>query len=121
MLCLIVWHHAAKPTLSNLKKIEWKNKNGEVETLCLRDKIAHKWRAIGDLVVPREQLNEWAANGMQEEETCEAMLCYWLDHPPPKHPVTWEGLYELLEMSDLGQVASELKHAVNNAIRLWTT
>ena len=77
----------------------------------------HKWKAIGDLVIPKEQLSEWAVNGMQQEECCEAMLSYWLNNAPSNNPVTWEGLYELLEMTNLGEVAGELKKAVNNAIR----
>ena len=111
-----IQHPPAKPTLSNLAKIEWKNEKGEVKKFCLKEKIVHKWKTVGDLVIPKEQLNEWAVNGMQQEECCEAMLLYWLDNPPPNHPVTWDGLYELLEMSSLGQVASELKDAVNNAL-----
>ena len=109
-------HLPAKPTLSNLAKIEWKNEKGEVEKFCLKDKIVHEWKAIGDLVIPKEKLNEWAVNGMQQEECCEAMLSCWLENAPSNNPVTWEGLYEILEMSNLGDIASELKHAINNAI-----
>ena len=77
--------------------------------------IVHKWRKIGNLVVPRQQPEVWAKR-MDDEECCEAVLSHWLDHPPCHYPATWEGLYELLDESELGQAAVELKQAVNNAI-----
>ena len=71
---------------------------------------------IGDLVeVPRQTLATWA-NRRSDEESCDAVLDYWLDNPPHNYPTTWQGLYELLEDSELSQVASNLEQAVNNAI-----
>ena len=104
----------AKPTSANLTVIRWKNK-GQQEKFKLKSSIVHKWRKIGNLVVPRQQLEVWAKR-MDDEECCEAMVSYWLDHPPRHYPATWEGLYELLDDSELGQVATELKQAVDNAI-----
>ena len=51
-----------------------------------------------------------------DEESCKAVLSYWLDRPPHYYPATWEGLYELLDDSELSQVAIELKQAVENSI-----
>ena len=81
----------------------------------LKSSIVHKWRKIGNLVVPRQQLEVWAKR-MDDEECCEAVLSHWLDHPPRHYTANWEGLYELLNDSELGQVAIELKQAVENAI-----
>ena len=75
----------------------------------------HRWRNVGDLVVPWQQLEGWAKS-KDDEECCRSVLSHWLDHPPRHYPATWEGLYELLDDSELGQVATELKHAVDNAI-----
>ena len=75
----------------------------------------HRWRDVGDLVVPRQQLDVWA-NEKDAKARCTAVLSHWLDHPPRHYPATWEGLYELLDDSELGQVATELKQAVDNAI-----
>ena len=75
----------------------------------------HKWRDVGNLVVPRQQLEVWASE-KRAKECCEAVLSYWLDHPPCHYPATWKGLYELLDDSELSQVAAELKQAVDNAI-----
>ena len=105
----------AKPNSTNLTMIRWKNERGEVKKFQLKNLIIHKWRNVGDLVVPRQQLDVWEAE-KDSKACCTAMLCYWLDHPPRHYPVTWEGLYELLNDSELGQVATELKSAVENAI-----
>ena len=81
----------------------------------LKNSIVHKWPKIGNLVVPRQQLEVWAKR-MDDEECCEAVLSHWLDHPPCNYAATWEGLHKFLDDSELGQVATELKQAVNNAI-----
>ena len=77
--------------------------------------IIHKWRDIGNFVVAWQQLEVWAKE-KDAKECCEAVLSHWLDHPPRYYPATWEGLYELLDDSELSQVAIELKQAVINAI-----
>ena len=108
--------YVAKPNSSNLTVIKWKNEGGEVKKFRLKQSIMYRWRNVGDLVVPRQQLEVWA-NRSDDEENCRSVLSYWLDHPPHHYPATWEGLYELLDDSELGQVATELKHAVDNAVR----
>ena len=77
----------------------------------------HRWRDVGDLVVPRQLLEVWA-NEKDPKTRCADVLSYWMDHSTPhsRYPATWEGLYKLLDDSELGQVATELKQAVDNAI-----
>ena len=87
-----------------------------MEPFRLKTSIIHKWRDVGNLVqVPRQQLEAWAKR-MDDKECCEAVLSHWLDNPPHNYPTTWEGLYVLLGDSELGQVATDLKQAVDNAI-----
>ena len=106
----------AKPNSSNLTVIKWKNKKGEMKTFKLKNSIIHKWREIGNLVaVPWQQLDAWAKR-KDDKECCEAVLLYWLDNPPYLYPATWKGLYDLLEDCELGQIAINLKQAVENAI-----
>ena len=108
-------HFIAKPTSTNLTMIRWKDKRGEVKRFRLKQSIMHRWRDVGDLVAPWQQLEVWAT----EKDTkgcCTAVLSYWLEHPPRHYPATWEGLYELLDDCEFGQVAAELKQAVDNAI-----
>jgi hypothetical protein len=105
--------HVAKPTSTNLTVIRWRNERGEVKKFRLKQSIMHRWRDVGDLVVPRQLLEVWA-NEKDTKARCTAVLSHWLDHPPRHYPATWEGLYELLDDSELGQVATELKQAVDN-------
>ena len=112
---LIIILHAAKPDSTNLTVMRWKNERGEVKKFKLKSAIIHKWRDVGNLVAPRQQLEVWARE-KNANECCEAVLSHWLDHPPHHYPATWDGLYELLDDSELGQVATELKQAVDNAI-----
>ena len=112
---LSTYTHVAKPNSTNLTMIRLKNERGEVKKFQLKNSIMHKWRNIGDLVAPGQQLDVWAAE-KDTKACCTAMLSYWLDHPPRHYPATWDGLYELLDDSELGQVATELKSAVENAM-----
>ena len=80
----------------------------------VKQSIFHQWKQVGDLIVPRQLLHVWGRR-MTDEESCDAVLSYWMDNPHPDYPTTWEGLYDLLK---LGQVATELKEAVDNAITL---
>lgn len=108
-------HIIAKPTLANLTVIRWRSESGEVKKFRLKGSIIHKWKDIGNLVVPRQQLEVWGRR-MNDSECCDAILSYWMDHPPRHYPATWEGLYELLDDSELGEVAIELELAVRNCI-----
>ena len=105
----------ARPNFANLTVIRWKNERGEIKKFRLKSSIYHKWRNIGDLVCSRQQLDVWAKE-KEAKECCNAVLSHWLDHPPRHYPATWEGLYEILDDSELGQVAADLKIALDNAI-----
>ena len=67
------------------------------------------------MVVPPQQLEVWSKR-MNDKDCCRAMLLYWLVNPPRNYPVSWEGLYELLDDCELGEMARSLKLAVDNAI-----
>ena len=84
------------------------------------DNISHKWRTIGerlDLTSSKLQCIEVDHRGISEE-CCRAVLCIWLNNPPDEYPISWDGLIELLEDSQLGQVASKLRKILNKAINL---
>ena len=104
-------HTLLAPNCSNLTVIRWKNEKGEVKEFKLKDSVIDKLSDIGYRVVPKWPLEVWEEE-KDPRERCDAVFSYWLDHPCPPYPVTWEGLYKLLDDSKLGQVATELK--------LWT-
>ena len=59
---------------------------------------------------------------MDDEECCEGVLSHWLDHLPHYYPATWGegGLYELLDDSELDQVATELMDYAINLIKVFS-
>ena len=120
--CVLLQHErthtlscVAKPNSANLTVIRWRNQHGEEKKFHLKSEVYHKWRKIGNLVCSRQQLQVWARE-KDSEDCCEEVLFHWLDHPPRRYPATWDGLYELLDDSELGEVATQLCEAVDNAI-----
>ena len=81
------------------------------------DKIAYKWRTLGELLDLSFSKLQSLANEHREKpkECCRAVLGQWLDNPPPDYPTTWQGLLELLDDSQLGQVVMELKVILGKA------
>ena len=81
------------------------------------DKISHKWRTLGELLrLSFSQLHSLVVEHRdRHEECCRAVLGHWLDNPPSDYPATWQGLLELLEDCQLGQVACDLRVVLNKA------
>ena len=111
--------------LRHLNGIKWKDESGKVQQFYLTEKIAHKWRIIGELVgltyFKLQSLDDkyWHRfKTQQPDECCQAVLYLWLDNPLPNYPATWQGLIDLLKDSKLGEVATELKTVLSSAIDL---
>ena len=97
--------------------IKWKDDQGKTQRYRLIDKIRQKWQDIGKLVrIPLDELNSLSDKHKKDAaECCRAVLDTWMEAPPPGYPVTWEGLIELLEDVDLGEVVTELKTVLHKA------
>ena len=106
--------------IQQLTLIKWKDDQGQTQRFYLMDSIAYKWRTLGELLgLPFSKLQSLAADHQDKsEECCRAVLGQWLDNPPPDYPTTWQGLLELLEDGQLGQVVTELRNALDKA-KLW--
>ena len=111
--------------LRHVSVIKWEDESGKVQQFYLTEKIALKWRTIGELVgltysklhsLDDKYQHEFETR--QQEECCQAVLYLWLNNPPPNYPATWKGLIDLLEASKLGEVATELRIVLSNAIDL---
>ena len=105
------------PNSASLTVIKyWKNKKlGVTGKFKLKSSVVHKWREIGNFVVPWQQLEVWTKE-KDAEACCDSVFSYWLENSFHDYPTTWKGLYDLLDDSELGQTATELKCAVENAI-----
>ena len=53
---------------------------------------------------------------MRDPQVCiDSVLSHWLENPTFHYPLSWEGLYSLLEDVELGEVTVKLKQALSNA------
>jgi hypothetical protein len=106
--------------IQQLTLIKWKDDQGQTQRFYLMDSIAYKWRTLGELLgLPFSKLQSLAAEHRDKpEECCRAILGQWLDNPPPDYPTMWQGLLELLEDSQLGQVVAQLRDVLDKA-KLW--
>ena len=79
------------------------------------EKIANKWRILGQLLsIEEAQLDGFVRQYQNDvNECCRAVLQKWQENPPPGYPATWGGLIELLEDCRLPKVVKELKGALN--------
>ena len=84
----------------------------------MKELICHKWEEIGCLLeIPLSLLHGWEAKNLKDPLKCtNTVLCHWLENPTDYYPNSWEGLDRLLNDAELGQVASDLKRALANAL-----
>ena len=102
IIILLLLSLAVEPNSISLSVVKWMNENGGVETFQLKSLVFHKWKDIGNLVVPWQLLDTWAKEkDLDAKGCCDKVFSYWLDNPPRYYPVTWEGLYVLLNDSEL--------------------
>ena len=98
--------------------IEWRNKQGERKRFRLKELICHQWIDIGCLLeIPLPVLQSWETEHLKSQLKCtNTVLSHWLENPTDYYPISWEGLCHLLEDAELGQVAEQLRQAINNAL-----
>ena len=116
LLCLLFgYSEPIQP--QHLTLIRWKDDQGQTQRFFLKDRISHRWRDIGELtgLLYPELDNISEKYRGDPSECCRTVLGRWLDNPPPNYPTTWQGLLELLEDSQLGQVVSELRAILGKA------
>ena len=104
----------------HLTLIKWKDDRGEIQHFYLQENISHKWRTIGGILdLTYSQLQSLADEHRDKpKECCRAVLGHWLENPPGDYPNTWQGLVDLLEDSQLGQVVAQLRNALSKATNL---
>ena len=99
-----------------MKTFKWKDAEGKIVKFRLRSQIYHEWWEIGTSVkLPLPRL-ELLRKEKDAQYCCDVVLRHWLEHPSCQYPATWEGLYELLDDSELSVVANKLRDAVKNAV-----
>ena len=80
------------------------------------ERVSLNWRDIGELIgLSYQQLECIRDDRDKNIDRCRAVLGHWLENPPEEYPITWRGLIELLQDSELGQVVTELKNALSRS------
>ena len=104
----------------HLTLIKWNDASGTTQRFYLMNRISAKWRKIGKLLdLSAAQLQGISTEHLgNQEDCCSAVLLKWMENPPREYPVSWEGLMELLEDSELSQVVEELKTALRETSRV---
>ena len=99
------------PTLSNLTLIKWTDERGETQRIRIIEETSMKWRKMGSIL----NISPPKLSGFQEqyhhdnEICCQEVLCSWLDGKgSSQYPVTWDGLYELLDDVEFGALVEKL-------------
>ena len=108
----------AYPTLRNLTMIEWKNKDEVTEKFRIKQSICNQWKEIGLLLdIPMAVLQACETKYMRDPRECiNEVLSHWLENPnetSDDYPVSWDGLYKLLEDAELTDVTLEVKKVLN--------
>jgi hypothetical protein len=100
--------------------IEWEDENGAKKKLKIYSKTAHKWRQIATLLGFEPGEIESLENNHRNDSCCiTAVLGRWFEDAKNlpnagRYPKSWQGLINLLEDAELGEVAEELKRALSS-------
>ena len=117
----IIYYHFTETGLnmSNLTFMKWTDAKGKRCTFGLVDEVSTKWNKFGLLLkMPKNVLSGLSTKNLMDAERCwEDVMQFWLDGGSTNedYPVSWEGLYELLENAKCSEVAKQLKDAVKNS------
>ena len=102
-------------SLKFLTLMKWRDEMGEVQTFRLVNRVSCKWEIFGCLLnIPQNMLTAWREEFLNNSARCWLkVMDYWLTGEDiSDYPVTWDGLYELLEDVEYYEEAKKLKEAV---------
>ena len=101
--------------------IKWEDEKGVKGELRTYSKIAHKWREIATQLgfEPGEIESIGKNYSFDDRDRITFVLRRWFDNAKnlPNtswYPKSWQGLINLLEDAELGEVAKELKRALSS-------
>ena len=106
--------------------IKWEDESGVRRELRIYSKIAHKWRQIATrLGSELGEIESVEENHRRNYSRITAVLRRWFENAKSlpnasRYPKSWQGLINLLEDAELGEVAEKLKKALfspQNSVR----
>lgn len=99
-----------------LHLIKWKDDRGRSHTFRLVDRVSASWRNFGAILgLGTNQLDRWEDQYRGDSNMCWARVMEeWLNgNSEGDYPVTWEGMYSLLDDAEFSVVTEELRKAVD--------
>ena len=101
--------------------IKWEDENGVQRELRIYSKIAHRWRQIATrLGFELGEITSVEENYYTNDSRITAVLRRWFENARSlpnagRYPKSWQGLINLLEDAELGEVAEELRRTLSSS------
>ena len=92
--------------------------NGKTQVVKIYDSSAHMWRRIGEnLGIEAGILTSIGRDGYDDRDRVTRVLSKWLENASnlphsDLYPLTWKGLINLLQRSDLAKLAKDVHTAL---------
>ena len=101
--------------------LKWEDENGVKRELRVYSKIAHRWRQIATrLGFGLGEIESVEENHHRNDSRITAVLSRWFENArslsnASRYPKSWQGLINLLEDAELGEVAEEMKKVLSSS------
>ncbi len=94
--------------------LEWTDKDGQPQTLRVKDEMSVKWEEVRDLLelTPARLQSIDSQRRGEVRRCCRDVLMDWIKNGSPRYPPTWDGLIKLLINLELSSIADTLKLAL---------
>ena len=105
-------------SLSAMKFLKWKDDWGRVQTFRLIDEVSSKWRDFGSIIgLQNNLLVAWEEQFLRNSARCwcEVMTQWVIGGQRCEYPVSWVGLYTMLDDVSCHEVSKRLQKAVASA------
>ena len=104
------------PDLCNLTLIRWRDNQGDTKRCRVIRSIFPKWHEVGRILgMGAAELSAISLKNQKDPEPCCIdVVTKWLEDDSPRYPLTWEGVFELLDDIDEAILASELQNALHS-------
>ena len=103
--------------MKQLHLIKWQSPQGEEKRYRLIEQVSAKWRDFGSMLeVTQNTMDEWHQTVLGDARQCWVKVMQaWLEQGHEEYPLTWKGLFDLLEDVECAGVVPQLKEALMGA------
>lgn len=104
------------PTLQLLTLIKWTDSNGVERSYNLVDQISSKWEDVVIRLKLNHRRDNYKQNNADNEQCLKDVFTDWIHQNghPPEYPLTWVGVFQLLQDVGMTTAAEDLKKALES-------